>query len=297
MFYGIWPAMLTPFDRHGDVDLPAIDHLVEYMLNEGAHGFYVCGSTGEGILMNVQERAAVAARTVQQVRGRAPVMVHVGAIPTRDAAALAAHAREIGADAVAAIPPTFFAYSFNAVKAHYRAIGDAAQIPLYIYNIPQAAGLNVTPAMVAEMKREIPNLVGLKFTSHNFYEMRQIIELDNMTVFSGPDEMCLPALAMGVVGAIGSTYNPMTRHFVRLYEAFQAGRLAEAQELQYQANRIIRVWTSFPGSLKVMMRWQGVPLGEPRRPLEPLPAEREEELAAALQAVGYTYPVGVPQPA
>ena len=297
MFYGIWPAMLTPFDRQGDVDLPAIDRLVEYLLSEGSHGFYVCGSTGEGLLMNVQERAAVAERTVQQVRGRAPVMVHVGAIPTRDAAALAAHARDIGADAVAAIPPTFFAYSFNAIKAHYRAIGEAAQIPLYIYNIPQAAGVNVTPAMVAEMKREIPNLVGLKFTAYNFYEMRQIIELDNMTVFSGPDEMCLPALTMGVVGAIGSTYNPMTRHFVRLYEAFQAGRLAEAQELQYQANRVIRVWTSFPGSLKVMMRWQGVPLGEPRRPLEPLPAEREEELAAALQAAGYTYPVGVPQPA
>ena len=297
MFYGIWPAMLTPFDRQGDVDLPAIDHLVEHLLNEGAHGFYVCGSTGEGLLMNVQERAAVAERTVQQVRGRAPVMVHVGAIPTRDAAALAAHARDIGADAVAAIPPTFFAYSFNAIKAHYRAIGEAAQIPLYIYNIPQAAGVNVTPAMVAEMKREIPNLVGLKFTAYNFYEMRQIIELDNMTVFSGPDEMCLPALTMGVVGAIGSTYNPMTRHFVRLYEAFQAGRLAEAQDLQFQANRIIRVWTSFPGALKVMMRWQGVPIGAPRRPMEPLPVEREEELASALQAAGYTYPVGVPQPA
>jgi len=283
--------MLTPFDRNGDLDLPAVDHLVEYLIAEGAHGFYVCGSTGEGLLMNVQERAAVAERTVRQVRGRVPVMVHVGAIPTRDAAALASHAGEIGADAVAAIPPTFFGYSFNAIKAHYSLIGEAARIPLFVYNIPHASGINVTPAMVVEMQREIPNLVGMKFTSPNFFEMRQVMELPNMTVMSGPDEMLLPALSMGIDGAIGSTYNIMMAHFVGLYDAFKAGRLEEAQERQYLANRVIKTFLSFPGSLKVMMRWQGVPIGEPRRPLEPLPAEKEDALRAALEAIGYPYPV------
>lgn len=297
MFHGIWPAMLTPFDQAGEVDLPAIDRLVEYQLSEGAHGFYVCGSTGEGLLMNVKERASVAERVVRQVRGRVPVMIHVGAIPTRDAAALAAHAGEVGADAVAAIPPTFFGYTFNAIKAHYQAIGAAARIPMYIYNIPHASGVNVTPPMVAEMRREIPNLAGIKFTSFNFYEMRQIIELGDLIVLSGPDEMCLPALVMGVPGAIGSTYNVMTRHFVAMYDAYRAGRLAEAQELQFQANRIIRTWLGYPGALKVMMRWQGIPVGEPRRPLEPLPAEKEAALAADLLAVGYSYPVGELQPA
>ncbi len=291
MLHGIWPAMLTPFDAQGEVDLAAVERLVEYQLGEGAHGFYVCGSTGEGILMNVQERASVAERVVRQVRGRVPVMVHVGAMPTRDAVALARHARDIGADAVAAIPPIFYGYTFNAIKAHYRLIGEAAQIPLYIYNIPSAAGINLSPAMVTEMMNEIPNLVGMKFTAFNFYEMRQIIEL-GLTVFSGPDEMCLPALTMGVTGAIGSTYNVMTRHFVRLWEAFQAGDLATAQELQYLGNRVIKVFLTHPGALKVMMRWQGVDVGGYRRPLESLPPEREDALRADLLAIGYPYPVG-----
>jgi N-acetylneuraminate lyase len=291
MYTGVWPAMLTPFDRHGEVDLPATDRLVEYLLGEGAQGFYVCGSTGEGLLMNVQERAAVAERVVRRVRGRVPVMVHVGAIPTRDAVALARHAREVGADAVAAIPPTFFGYSFNAIKTHYRLIAEAADIPTFAYNIPHASGVNLTPAMFAEMGREIPNLVGMKFTSHNFFEMRQIMEIPGMTVLSGPDEMFLPALSMGIEAAIGSTYNIMTAHFVALYNAFKAGRLAEAQELQLVANRVIKVFLAYPGSLKVMMRWQGVPVGEPRRPLEPLPAEREDALRADLMAIGYPYPV------
>lgn len=297
MFKGIWPAMLTPFDAYGDVDLPAIDRLVDHLIDEGAHGLYVCGSTGEGLLMNVAERMAVTERTIQRVAGRVPTMIHVGMIPTRDAATLAAHARTAGADAVAAIPPTFFGYSFNAIHDHYRAIGDAAEIPLFVYNIPSAAGINVTPSMVTQMQATIPNLVGMKWTSPNLYEMRQIIELPNMTVFSGPDEMCLPALSMGVVGAIGSTYNPMTRHFVRLYDAYRAGNLAEAQELQFAANRVIKAWLGHPGALKVMMRWQGVPIGQPRAPLESLPAEREAALAADLLAAGYTYPVGETQAA
>ena len=291
IYRGIWPAMLTPFDADGEVDLPAVDRLVDYLLDQGAHGLYLCGSTGEGLLMSVPERQAVTARVMQRVRGRVPVMVHVGAVATRDAVALAAHAREVNAEAVSAIPPIFFPVGFKGLTEHYRAIGAAAQLPLFVYNIPQLAGVNVTPAMVAQLREAIPQVVGMKFTAFNFYEMRQIIE-QGLTVMSGPDEMCLPALTMGVTGAIGSTYNIMMSHFAHLYDAFVEGRLAEAQERQYLANRVIKVFLDHPGALKVMMRWQGVPLGDPRPPLETLAPEREESLRAALKAIGYPYPTG-----
>eukprot|EP00026_Physarum_polycephalum_P010521 Phypoly_transcript_10686.p1 GENE.Phypoly_transcript_10686~~Phypoly_transcript_10686.p1 ORF type:complete len:299 (+),score=64.02 Phypoly_transcript_10686:334-1230(+) len=294
-FKGIWPALLTPFlEGSQGVDLEAVDKLIDYLVSEGASGFYVCGSTGEGLLMSVDERKDTTARVVKRLKDTKkdiPVMVHVGALATRDAVTLSTHAKEVGAHAVSAIPPIFFDYNLTAIKEYYRAIAAAcAPLPLFIYNIPSKTNFNITPAMVKEMAEEIPNLKGIKWTSMNLYEMRQIVEM-GLTVFSGPDEMCLQALTMGAIGAIGSTYNVLMKHYAKLYDAFIAGNYKEAQELQYVANRVIKLWLGCPGSLKMMVGWQGVQMGKPRPPLEQPTKEKEEKLKNDLRAAGYPHPI------
>ncbi|HIQ06011.1 MAG TPA: dihydrodipicolinate synthase family protein, partial [Anaerolineae bacterium] len=147
---GVMPALLTPFDERGAVNEPVARELVDRLVAAGVNGFYVCGGTGEGLLLTPAERKRMAEIVVDQVAGRVPVVIHVGAIDTATAVDLAAHARAIGADAVSAIPPFYYALDVAAIKEHYRLIGEAARLPLYIYNIPDATGVAVTPEMLVE---------------------------------------------------------------------------------------------------------------------------------------------------
>jgi N-acetylneuraminate lyase len=201
--------MLTPFDGEGNVNTAVIRDMLEFHLAEGASGFYVCGSTGEGLLQSEAERRLVTETVIDQVKGRVPVVVHVGAIATKAACALAAHAEKAGADGISSIPPIYFRVGAEGVKQYYAQIAAASNLPFYVYNIPGATGINVGVDMMQDLLAAIPTMRGMKYTAYNFFEMRRIIELDGgcLNVVSGPDEMMIAAQAMGADGAIGSTYN------------------------------------------------------------------------------------------
>ena len=284
---GILSALVTPFTEQGQLDTRVMRSLVRWQLECGLAGFFVCGGTGEGLLLDPDERKLSLETVLDEAGTGVPVVAHVGAVATHVAADLAAHAQSAGAAAIAAIPPIYFRVDQPALIAHYQQIADAApDTPLWLYNIPGATGVTVTVDMFRELM-QIPQVAGIKFTSYDFFTMRSIIELGEergITVLSGPDEMCLPALTMGAHGAIGTTYNILPGLFSQLFECYQAGDLAGAQAKQYQANRIIRAFTSVPSiaAVKAILTRMGFPCGAPRAPMRPL---SEAELAKLWQGL------------
>jgi N-acetylneuraminate lyase len=289
LFSGVIPALLTPFTHQDRVDTTALCELTEYLLNSGMDGVYLCGSTGEGLLMIEEERCLVAETVIDQVRGRVPVIVHVGAPATSVSERLARHAAQAGADAVASVPPFYYAVGRVEIETHYRRIARAAGIPLYLYSIPSATQVNLEACLVCDLVRE-GVARGLKYTSYDQLNFREIIEScgEAINVFAGPDEMLLPFLLMGAHGGIGTTYNLLPDLFVDLYAAWAAGDLQRAQQAQYQIDRAILVIRKFGvvPAVKAAMRLRGIDCGHPRAPLLPLSAEQVEQLACELMGVG-----------
>jgi N-acetylneuraminate lyase len=289
-FHGVWPALLTPLTANDEVNIPALHRLLDYVLGAGMYGVYLCGSSGEAVLLSPEERMCLAEATVSHVAGQVPVMVHVGAASTRDAVALARHARDIGADAVSSVTPFYYRVDPSGLMAHYRRIAQAAQLPVYVYNIPDATGVNVTVRVLQELL-DLGCIQGLKYTSYNLLEMRQIIEAcgDRLTVLSGLDEIFLPCLMMGVQGGIGTTYNCLPHLFVELYDAWCKGDIGRAQELQFVVDRIVLALARYNviPSVKVAMRFLGLDCGHPRLPLCPLTDEEETRLRTDLERAGF----------
>lgn len=290
MIRGILPALLTPMDDAGSaVDHATLQQLVEFHIDSGASGFFVCGGSGEGLLLTPIERQAVLETVMSTVAGRVTIIAHIGALDTATARHLAAHAAALGVDAVAAVPPVYFRVDDEALYEHYRLIAEAAAgTPVYPYNIPSATGVEITARTMAKLL-DIPAVRGIKYSSYNLYDMHKIIELapSDFSMLSGFDEVCLPALIMGAHGAVGSTYNVLPATFAALYQALQAGDIAAAQELQFRANRVIDVLLSVPliAGLKAVLSSWGYPCGGPRRPQRVITAEERERLLGAIAAV------------
>lgn len=289
MLSGVFVALLTPFSEDGQVDQRQLCALVEFQLSHGVNGFYLCGNTGEGMLLTENERQLVVETVVRQVRGRVPVMAHVGAPATAMAERLAFHARQAGAAAVASVPPFYFPVDRAGIETHYRRISQAAGLPLYFYNIPQATNIHLNAGLARDLFQS-GVIQGLKYTSYDQLTFREIIELcgPQINVFAGPDEMLLPFLVMGAHGGIGTTYNCMPGTFVSLYQAWQTGNLEKAQKLQFQIARTILALRDFGviPSVKAAMVFLGLPCGDPRAPLTPLSNEQRERLRHALKEIG-----------
>ena len=286
-FHGAWPALVTPFTSEDTVNVPVLRDLVEHFIGKDVGGFYVCGSTGQGVHMSVEERKLVAETVLNQARERVPVIVHVGCMASGDAIDLARHARESGADGVSSILPPSYRDS-RSLYAYFEAISAAApDLPLlpYIFGGPTDA-----VELMRQLMR-IPNVAGTKYTGPNMYEFSHIVELRNRdwTVFSGMDEQCLFAAMFGSSGNIGSSLNVMPGVYRRIHECCKTGDFAEGLALQLHANGIIAILLSFglAAALKEAMRMLGFDCGQPRLPHLPLPEEKKEALHARLEAEGF----------
>lgn len=288
---GILSALLTPFDSEGNVNYKVLSDLVEWQLTQGLSGFYILGSTGEGLLMSEDERRCVAEAVVRQVKGRVPVVVHVGSLTTRAACALAKHAAEIGADATSSIPPFYYSVGPEGVKQYYTEVAAAAGLPFYVYNIPGTTGVNMAVDIVRELIATVPKLRGMKYTGYDMYLLRKFIELDEgrFNVLSGADEVMISAQAMGTDGAIGTTENLLPRLFVDARTAFKSGHVKTAEELQAKINWTVSAFLSFPslGAVKEIMRLLGFDLGNPRPPLLALTDAQRGRLREMLEEIGF----------
>ena len=289
-FRGVWPALVTPLTEREELNVEVARALIDHLISCGIGGLYVCGGTGEGILLPLEVRQALAQVAVEQAGGRVPVIVHVGATATADALLLAAHAEQIGADGVAAIPPFYYRVGFEGIREHYQLIAGASSLPLYLYYIPSATGVTLNAEQMWALC-QIPSVRGFKYSAFDMYLLEQILSLGGGTlnVFSGPDELFAPMLTVGVDGAIGTTYNLLPAHFVQLYQAFQARDLERARALQSQANRVIDTFIRHGGlpAVKEMMRMLGFDCGYCRRPFRRLNHDEIVALRADLDRIDF----------
>ncbi len=286
-FSGAWPALVTPFTAEDKVNVVVLRELVEYLLDKRVGGFYVCGGTGEGLFMLLEERKLVTETVVDQVNGRVPVIAHIGSMVVSDAVELAEHAQEVGAAGISSVIPPMFQDGESLYTYFARVGAGAPDLPLltYIFGGPMDA--------VALMRRlmEIPTVAGTKYTGPNMYEFREIVELrgDNWSIFSGMDEQCIYAAMQGACGNIGSTLNYMPGIYREVHNSYKKGDIAQGQELQVRANQVTRVLFSFGffGALKEVMRMLGFDCGKPRLPHLPFAEEKRNDLRAQLEAIDF----------
>lgn len=277
---GVIPALLTPFDKEENLDEKGLRALIGKLLEEGVHGLYVTGSTGEGFLMNQEDRMKAVEIAMDEVAGRVPVIVHVGAISTRLSLELTHHASETGADAISSVPPFYYKFSEKEIIEYYRELAAATELPMIIYNIP-LAGLMGYETILKLAK--LPGVEGIKYTATSHYEITRLkSDLgEDFMVYSGADEMALSGLMAGADGIIGSTYNAISDTFMDLYSAYVEGRLEEARDIMNEAVAVIMQLLSY-GSLmallKAINRWMGVPAGYVRKPFTNFTEEEEEEM-------------------
>jgi N-acetylneuraminate lyase len=279
---GILPATLTPLNADETLNTKAFEALIEHLYAEGVDGLYVCGNTGEGLQLPVDVREKATEVAVRNSPVGKQVIVHTGAYRAQDAVRLSAHASRTGVAAVSALPPGS-SYSVIETKSYYESIAAASEnAPVLIYYFPSLA----PPLSIEQMEAlcDIPNVIGLKFTSFDFYTMRQLL-LRGAVVFNGPDEMLAAGLLMGVHGGIGSTYNVMPKLFLELYRLARANQWTEAVAVQDRINRLIRLLLSMPiiPALKQIMTWRGIPCGDAVGPRRGLSSEESARLRTELE--------------
>ncbi len=271
-FKGIIPAIVSPLNEDGTVREKVFRDLINWQLETGCRGFYLCGGTGEGVVMRPEARKTVAEIAVDELKGRGFVIDHIGAVDLNTAVDLAGHASSIGVDAISSLPPFFYTYDEKEIIQFYRALADSSEVPLIIYASPMS-GINISADLVEKLLN-IQGIIGVKYTSYNYYEMRRIKELNNgdVNVINGPDETLLCGLVMGADGGIGTTYNVIPKIFVKLYLSFLEGRIDEARLLQYKANKVIEILVKYGilAGVKDMLEMIGFNVGYYTYPLKRL---------------------------
>jgi N-acetylneuraminate lyase len=287
---GIYPAIVTSFDDTGAYTSESMRRIVRHQLEAGVDGFYVCGGTGEGLLLTRNERQAVLETVLDEVKGDAGVVAHIGAFQTTETLALARHASEVGVDAIAALPPAYFYRPDTlALIRYYTAVAEASSVPLLIYNIPQRTGITMTQDLFDRLL-ELPNIVGMKDSSGDVYSLGLFSAGRTAPViFEGEDTVLLAGLLAGACGGIGATYNIMPRLFVQLWNAFQAKDLDAAAKTQGRINELISALevVDLFGGLKQTLAWMGLECGEPRTPNRPLTADETVKLRRSLEKASF----------
>jgi N-acetylneuraminate lyase len=278
---GILPALVTPFDESGRLAEGPFEQLLERVYSTNIDGVYVCGSTGEGLLQPLEQRKRVVELAVRNTPKGKGVIVHTGAYRTSDAVELTKHAAKAGAAAASSLPP-IGAYSFDEIRAYYRALSTAADIPFLVYYFPAVAPAITSAAQLIELC-SLPNVTGLKFTDYDFFKM-SLIRSTGAAVFNGYDEVLAAGLLMGACGGIGTFYNLVPELFVEVWRLSQAGRFVEARAVQARINELIELTTRYPcfPAVKTILRWSGIDCGDCLEPRRKLTADEENGLRQAL---------------
>lgn len=273
-YQGIIPAFYACYEEDGTVSSKRTRELAAHLMKKGVKGLYVCGSSGECIYQNKEERKRTLEAVMEETQGKITVIAHVACNNTDDSRELAAHAQSLGVDAVAAIPPIYFHLPEYAIAEYWNDISAAApDTDFVIYNIPQLAGTRLTLPLYRKML-ENPRVIGVKNSSEATQDIQMFKDEggENRVVFNGPDEQLVSGLAIGADGGIGGTYGVMPELYLAVFRAVKEGDMARAAAVQNDACRIIYALCGCHGNLygvmkKVMELREGIILGGVRKPL------------------------------
>ena len=289
---GLVSAPFTPMNEDGSINVSKIREYADFTANlKIVKGVFICGTTGESASLTTDERMAVAEAWTKYAGGRFKVIVHVGGTSIKQSEELAAHAQKCGAYAIGAIAPFFFKPErVEDLVNYFKPIAAAAdKIPFYYYNMPSISGVSLSVVeFLKQGSREIPTLRGVKFTHNNLMEMNQCIHLNDgqFDILHGFDEILITGVAIGVKGAVGSTYNYVPAIYQGIFDAMAANDLDTARKLQYESVKILDVVIRHGGGVrggKQLMKLAGVDCGDCRLPIKPVTKEEFEQIKRELE--------------
>ncbi len=273
-FKHVTVALNTPFAADGSVDVDAVKRVSRYFRDKGVKQMYVCGSTGEGFLLDTDERKLVAETVVNEVGDDMNIIVHVGCPDTRHSCILAEHAEKIGAAATSAVPCVYYRPSEESVYQHWTEITKVADLPFFIYNIPQLTGFNLSMNLFGRML-ENERVAGVKCSSDPAQDILRfkLAGGKDFIVFNGPDEQFVAGRLLGADAGIGGTYGAMPELYIKMDELIARGEWEKAAQVQNIVTPLIYRLCSFAsmhGAVKGILSLDGCPMGDPRLPFLPV---------------------------
>ena len=286
-FAGLSVAMITPF-RNGEVDFDALRRIVDFQVEAGTTCLCPVGTTGESPTVSHEEHERIIAAVIEAAAGRIKVMPGTGSNSTSEALRLTRFAAKAGADAALVVAPYYNKPTQEGMYQHYRALAEAVDLPICVYNIPGRTGKNIEPETIIRMA-ELPNITMVKEATGSMDQASQVLAATDLTVLSGDDSLTLPLLAIGGRGVVSVVGNIVPGDLAAMLYAFESGDLAEARRWHHKLFPLCRDMLSLatnPIPIKAAMKLLGRDTGELRLPMTPLSAEQEARLRQTLVAYG-----------
>jgi 4-hydroxy-tetrahydrodipicolinate synthase len=287
---GVLTALATPFASDGQIDEHTLRRLVDRSIDGGVDGVVACGSTGEFAAMSGAERRLVVETVIDQTAGRVSVVAQTGAVSTSEAVELSRHAQAAGASVLMVVAPYYEPLTLAETLQYLRTVADAVDIPIMLYNLPGATGVNLDPDTVGQLAREVDNIRYIKDTSADMAQAAQLIHRygDVISTFVGWDSLLLAALTEGAAGVMAGTANVMPAHLVSIHRALRAGDLERARREWTRIYPLMDAIMSAPfiPAIKTALTAVGFPIGSPRPPLLDL----DPDTAATISALATALP-------
>ena len=282
---GIITAMVTPLSEDG-INEAATRELVNKLINDGVHGLFVLGTNGEFYALSEAEKLALVKIVVDEAAGRVPVFAGSGGISTEEVIKVTNQFAELGVDAVSVITPYLIKLSDEELIQHYQTIALNTNLPMILYNIPANTQLSINESVFKELI-QLPQIIGIKDSSGKLENIQMYLETNDREDFSiliGSDSLILPALQMGVDGAVAATSNVLTKTDLGIYQAFLENKMERAQVLQESINdfRGILKLATVPSVLKHSLELIGFPVGAPKKPVRKVSSKFDAEICETL---------------
>ncbi len=290
IFKGAGVAIVTPFKEDQSIDYDRLDELIDYHCNNGTDAIIICGTTGESSCMSEEEHMSCVKFTIDQVRGRIPVIAGTGSNCTATAIQLSKEADEYGADGLLLVTPYYNKATQNGLIAHYTAVANEVKAPIIMYNVASRTGCNIEPATVATLVKNVDNIVGVKEASGNITQVAKIMQLTdgNIELYSGNDDQIVPIMSLGGLGVISVLSNIAPQQTHEITQKFYDGDIKEAARLQLKALPLVQALFCEvnPIPVKKAMQLMGMDCGPLRLPLTELSEEHTQLLKKAMEDYG-----------
>ncbi len=268
---GIYSALLTSFDREGNINEKGIREIVRYNIDKmKVDGLYVGGSTGENFMLSTDEKKEIFRIVKDEAKDKVKLIAQVGSINLKESIELGKFSTELGYDSLSAVTPFYYKFSFDEIKDYYDTIIRECKNKMIIYSIPALTGVNMSIENFKELFKN-EDIIGVKFTAPDFYSLERIRKkFSDKLIFSGFDEMLLSALVLGVDGAIGSTFNVNGIRTREIFELVKDNKIKEAREVQHITNDLITdiLNNGLYQTIKLILEEFGVEAGECKRPFK-----------------------------
>ena len=290
IFKGAGVALVTPFKENGEVNYEKLEELVEEQIAGGTDSIVACGTTGEASTMTHEEHLEVIKYVCQVTNKRIPVIAGTGSNSTDTAVYLSVEAQKHGADGLLLVSPYYNKATQAGLKAHFKAVADVVNIPILLYNIPGRTGVTIAPETIADLCRQVPNIVGVKEASGNFSAIAELMNLADgcVDVYSGNDDQIVPLLSLGGKGVISVLSNIAPTQTHQICEAYFTGDVKRSAELQIAAMPLINALFCEvnPIPVKAALNLMGKNAGPLRLPLTEMEPKNQDRLKKAMLEYG-----------